>query len=374
MKFFFSSLLLLVPLTSIFAQKVPEWQRAYTFEESFIDMNTNVVLGGDIGRVTFRWVFDHSEPLSPTSNLRYRSRLETIEIRCADKLYRMYEVAFLDSSGKSIHSAMMKSPYEWHRLRSDGPMKTMFAQACQLIDATLNPRPSGKSEDELQLDRVYRFALAIKDTLERSRDFQPIINHFFVPNFVDAYLDDDETNWFYNLDPDVAIKASHADLQRFYTAQLNAGYLTSLYLISQAPPGDDDNQPEFIPDQKMIPPDIYQLIDNHPYTHTYKAKAVAYDYLAECVDSIARMRSYTDLLEKIAVLMRKHVVRVATEHSGQYKNMLAGCDLTSRVCTNDCFGLPKGTKLFEINLPALRLEAADFNGRLRIVSARDSSQ
>jgi len=370
MKLFFSSLLLLLPLTSIFAQKVPEWQRTYTFEESFIDMNTNVVLGGDIGRVTFRSVFDHPEPLSPTSNLRYKSRLETVEFRCVDKLFRMYEVTFLDSSGKTIHSEMMKSPYEWHRLKSEGPMATMLAQACQLIDATLNPRPSGKSDEELQLDRVYRFALAVKDKLERSRDFRPITDQFFAPNFVDAYLDDDETNWFYNLGRDVAIKASHADLQRFYTAQLNAGYLTSLYLISQSPPIEEDDQAEFIPDQKMIPPDIYQLIDNHSYTRTYKA--VAYDYLAESVDSIARMRSYTDLLEKIAVLMRKHVAKVEVERSPQYRNLLYG--FTSRVCTSDYLGLPKGTKLFEFTLPGLRLEAADFNGRLRLVSARDSSR
>ena len=372
MKLCFSLLLLLFPLTSIFAQKVPEWQRAYTFEESFIDMNTNVITGGDIGRVTFRWVFDHPEPLSPTSNLRYKSRLETIEFRCVDKLFRMYEVTFLDSSGKTIHSEMMKSPYEWHRLKSDGPMATMLTQACQLVDATLNPRPNAKSDEELQQDRVYQFALAIKDALERSRDFKPIISHFFAPNFVNGYLEDDETNWLYNLNRDVAIKASHADLQRFYTAQLNAGYLTSLYLISQSPPIEENVQAEFIPDQKMIPPDIYHLIDNHSYTRTYKAKAVAYDYLAESVDSIARMRSYTDLLEKIAVVMRRHVAKVEVERSPQYKDLLGG--FTSRVCTSDYLGLPKGTKLFEFTLPGLRLEAADFNGRLRLISARDSSQ
>src|SRR5215813_2495781 len=94
----FSVLLLLSCVTSVIAQNKPEWQRVYTFEESFIEMNTsNVILGGDIGRITFRWTFDQTEPLSRNSTLRYQSRLETIEFKCADKRYRMYEVTYLDT-------------------------------------------------------------------------------------------------------------------------------------------------------------------------------------------------------------------------------------------------------------------------------------
>ena len=375
-KLFFSSLLVLLPLSSFVAQRQPQWQRAYTFDDSFIDLNTNVIIGGEIGRATFRWVFDRPEPLSRTSNLSYKSRLETVEFRCADKLYRMYAVAFLDSSEKTIYTEEMKSPYEWHRLKSDGPMATILAQACRLIDGKMNfyAGPITKSADELELNRAILFFRSIKATLERSRDFQPIINQFFAPNFINRYLDDPETNWFYNLDQSTAAKASYPDLKRFYTALLNAGYLTSLYLISQASPPDDDGQMELVPNPQVVPADIYQLINNHPYTARYKSGSIAYDYLAEKVDTVDRMRTYTDLLEKIARLMRKHVAKVQAERSPQYKNILEQGDLTSRVCTNDYLGLPKGTKLFEITLPALRLEAADLNGRLRIVSVRESSQ
>src|SRR5262245_24502485 len=133
MKLLLSSLILALSISSILAQKKSVWRRAYTFEDSRIEMNSNVVVGGDIGRVTFRWIFDQPQQLVAGSPVTYKSRLETIEFRCADKFYRMYEVVFLNSSGKKVHSEVMKSPYEWHRLRSQGPMATMFSEACHLI-------------------------------------------------------------------------------------------------------------------------------------------------------------------------------------------------------------------------------------------------
>jgi hypothetical protein len=369
MKFFISILILLLAFTSTLAQKPGPWQRAYTFEDSFIDMNANVILGGDIGRVTFRWVFNQPEPLSGKANSKYKSRLETIEFKCGDKLYRMYEVRFLDSSGKAIHSEIMKSPYEWHRLKSDGPMTTIFAQACQLIEAKLHPQPAGKSPYELESERVFKVVLLIIESLERSGDFQPIIQKFFAPHFVRGYLSDEDRNWFYNLDRNTASKASLADLQRFYVAQMNAGYLTSLYLIKSS--SGTEATSEIAPDEKLIPAEVLRLINSHHYTLTYKQKAASYDYLAENIDSIARMRSYTELLEGIANAMRKHVPHKRIHTTEEYDDTL---DLKSRVSAREYLGLPPGTKLFEIGLPLLRLELAEIKGQLKVVSARDSSQ
>src|SRR6266480_7325796 len=89
--------------TSLVAQQLPEWYRVYTFDESIIEMNTsNVIVGGDIGRVTFRWTFDQLETLKGNPELKYKSRLETIEFRCVDQRYRYFEVSLLDSTGKTI--------------------------------------------------------------------------------------------------------------------------------------------------------------------------------------------------------------------------------------------------------------------------------
>ncbi len=45
-----------------------------------------------------------------------------------------------------------------------------------------------------------------------------------------------------------------------------------------------------------------------------------------------------------------------------------------RVCDTQCFGLPKGTKLFQVNVPVFRLQLAEMGGQLRIISAVDYFQ
>lgn len=376
MKAFLLTFVLLLSSSSIIAQKLPEWYRVYTFDESMIEMNTtNVMLGGDIGRVTFRWIFDQPQQLSGHPDLRYKSRLETIEFKCADKRYRYYEVRLLDSKGKPIHSELMRSPYAWQVINQDRVIGTISIPACELIARKIDPAETKRSVDEqIESEKVANFALSIKDTLERSRDFRSLIERSFAVDFIKRYIDDEETNWFYNLNRDTAARASRAELRRFYVASLNAGYLTSLYLISQSPSDDDPMQNESIPSEKMIPADVFQLINRHAYTLTYKRKEGEYDYLAENIDSVKRMRSYTDLLEKIAALMREHVRRIHLESSQQYKDLWAASDLQSRVCPDECLGLPKGTKLFELSLPPMRLQFANIKGALKIISAADSSR
>jgi hypothetical protein len=152
---------------------------------------------------------------------------------------------------------------------------------------------------------------------------------------------------------------------------MNAGYLSSLYVISQSP--DDSDRPVAV--EGLVPSDVWQLIRSHPYTARYKKQEGNYDFLAEKIDNVERLRSYTDLLEKLGSLMRKHVIRIAAEHSRAYQTMLEHWNLYQpkvRVCRRDCLGLPEGTKLFEVDVPIFRLQLAEVKGNLRVVSAMSS--
>jgi hypothetical protein len=368
----------LLSSTSLAAQQLPEWYRVYTFDESIIEMNTTLVTfgGKDIGRVRLRWTFDQPEALSGEPQVKYKSRLEVMEFNCSQRRYRLYEVTLFDEAGRVIRKEEINPPDEWRTVRFGSVMESLFSPACALIERTRNPPvpvPPAVSGDAIELDKLLKFAFSFKQSLEQSKDFKPIIEKYFATDYLRGYLHDEDTNWFYNLNRDTASKAGHAELQRFYVALLNAGYLTSLYLISQSPSDAESTADDLVPEAKLIPTDIYQLLNSHPYTLTHKGKEGGYDYLAENIDSLERMRSYTDLLERIAALMRKHVTRVQAEHSKEYNDMLENSDVESRICSTECLGLPRGTKLFEINLPLLRLQIAETKGGLKIVSARDSA-
>jgi hypothetical protein len=380
MRFTFVLLVILLSSTYLTAQ-LPEWYRVYTFDESIIEMNTSkVTFGGkDIARVRFRWTFDKPETLSGEPQRKYKSRLEVMEFNCAERRYRLYDVSFYDAAGKVVRSEEMNPPDEWRTVGSGSVMESLFTPACKLIEKVVH-RPvvsPAVSRDAIESERVAKYALSFSQSLERTKDFKPIIEKFFAANYLDGYLHDNDTNWFFNLDRNTAAKLGRADLQRFYVALLNANYLSSVYLTSQYP--SDSNSR--VPDEKLLPPDIVQLIKDHPYTATYKRDAGNYDYLAEKIDSIGRLRSYTDLLEKIAALMRKQVINVRAERSKGYTSMLEDWDWTfglyqpkARICGVDCLGLPQGTRLFEVNVPVFRLQVAEIKGQLKIISAIDYFQ
>ena len=376
MKLKFLPFVFLLSSTCLTAQ-LPEWYRVYTFDESIIEMNTaQVTFGGkDIGRVRFRWTFDQPQVLEGEPQVKYKSRLEVMEFNCALKRYRLYDVSFYDAAGKVLRHEEMNPPAEWRTVAFGSVMEKLSAPACRLIEKTAHPPVISPvvSRDAIESEKVAKYALSFSQSLEQVKDFKPIIEKFFAADYLTGYLHDNDTNWFLNLDRDTAAKLGHAELQRFYVALLNANYLSSLYLISQYPSDSDAS----VTDEKLLPPDVVQLIKDHPYTASYKRNG-NYDYLAENIDRVERLRSYTDLLERIAALMRKHVINVQAERSKEYKSMLADWDRTFalyqpkvRTCTGDCLGLPQGTRLFEVNVPVFRLQLAEIRGQLKIISAID---
>src|ERR1700720_2820558 len=254
--------------TSLTAQQLPEWYRVYTFDESIIEMNTSIVtfISKDITRVRFLWTFDQPEELSGDPQLKYKSRLEVMEFNCSERRYRPYHLTFLDTAGNILRVEEMHPPREWRTVTSGSMMEKLYAPACELIKRITHPPVS--DNDAIELEKVAKYAFSFSQRLEQAKDFKPVIEKFFAADYLNGYLHDDDTNWFLNLNPDTAAKASRAELQRFYVALLNSGYLSCVYLISQYPYAADG----MIPEEKLIPADILELIDNHPYTARYKGK------------------------------------------------------------------------------------------------------
>jgi hypothetical protein len=363
--------LILFSSLSLTAQQLPEWYRVYTFDDSVIEMNTALVttISDDVTRVRFRWTFDQPEALSGELKLARKSELEVMELNCSLQRYRSYHRTFFDAAGNIIR--IQDSPGEWRAVASSSMTEKLFVPACELIKK--KTRAEVVSDDTIRLQKAAQYAYGFAQQLEQAKDFKLVIDKFFVPNFLKGYLDDKHTNWFLNLERDTAAMLSRRELQRFYVALMNAGYLSSLYVISQSPADSDDP----VAVERLVPSDVWQLIRNHPYTATYKHQEGNYDFLAEKIDNVEKLRSYTDLLERLGALMRKHVIRVAAERSKAYQAMLEDWDLYQpkvRSCDENCLGLPNGTKLFVVNVPVFRLQLAEIRGNLRVVSAISSFQ
>jgi hypothetical protein len=348
------------------AQSLPEWDRVYTFDDSTIEMNTSLVtlISKDVTRVRFRWTFDQPQLLDGVPKATYQSHLEVMEFNCSQNQYRSYHSTFFDAAGNTVR--IDDTAGTWRPVKPGSMIEKLFVPGCKLIKEKTDVKPA-RAAEEAQLEKVILFAYDFAQLLEKTKDFKPLIDRFFVTNYLDGYLHDQKTNWFLNLNRDTAAALNRQELQRFYLALMNAGYLSSLYLLSQLPPDFEGPMSE-----KLLPADVLQLIKNHPYTVRYRPETGENDFLGEKIDSIERLRSYTDLLEKLSSLMRRHVERTRATERKEWQSMLEESALyhpQARVCTGNCFGLPDGTKLFEVNVPVFQLQVAEVNGSLKVVTA-----
>lgn len=354
------------------AQQTPEWYRVYTFEDSVIEMNTIQVRfsGKSRGLARFRWSFDKAEALSGEPQTKYKSRVEVIEFDCSNGRFRPREVTFFDTVGKVVRFEERDAFSPWSHVASGSMTEKLYAPACKLIELRRYIPPPPSSE-EIEIENVKKIALAFAERLEKTKDFAPLVKEFFAKDYLDAYLRDKDTNRFLILNRDVAAQVSRAELQRYHIALLNVGYLGSSYFISQASALKSDYSAA---DDKVIDPGLVNLIQNHPYTAAYKDVKSSYDYLAENIDDPERLRRYTDLLESVAALFRRNIVKASAEKSTDYYGTLD--NLTNGlyrpqtwVCSRECWGLPKGTKIFQVNVLVFKLQLARIDGELKIISA-----
>ena len=81
--------------------------------------------------------------------------------------------------------------------------------------------------------------------------------------------------------------------------------------------------------------------------------------------------SYTGMLEKIAGVFRQGIRKAGLLEYRRVLDDLADDVFRSQtwICSRECLGLPKGTKLFQVNVPVLRLQVAEIGGEMKVVSA-----
>jgi hypothetical protein len=217
---------------------------------------------------------------------------------------------------------------------------------------------------------AYKFALMLENTQDASK----VIPRFFPKGYLSGYLLDHTRNWFVLLDPAVATAAKREELQRFYAALLNNCYLGTRFLYAQRTSGDE----EVISEQRANTPELVQFVRNHEYSK-YKQGTQSYDYLAERINSVERLHEYTDLLEGINQILRKEIAKLPPGKDLLLREFpsdeeIIWRELSVKDCSKSCLGLPAGTKLYEVDVPAFHLQLAEIEGEMKIVSAMYSYQ
>lgn len=357
--------LLLLFSTSAFAQRRSVWQRVYTFDESVIEMDTGRIVktAAGVGHATFRWSFDQPQTYSADPRIKYKTRVERIEFKCSENRFRTYDAKLLDDAGKVVRHESMERLAVWSDTRSSAVMSTLAGSACNLISS---PKVTSKLEAP-ETRKVLNLARAFVVDLERAKDFRAV-QKYFSRDYVDGYLKDKNKNWFTNLEPDTIAKSSRADLQAYYVELMNLSYLGLLYSVS----GPHPLLHLFTePDGDVAPPELLDLIKRHPYSLKLRKSEDNFDYLARKIDNVQDLRSFTDLLQQIDAYFLQYLNSHPRDLRGvmrKFEGPARGLEET--VCSKECLGLAKGTRLWEIDVPVFHLQIAEIEGRMQIVSAR----
>jgi hypothetical protein len=363
MKLPFLSLLLLFSLSAMAQQRHSNWQRVYTFEDSAIEMNTRrfVITPDGIGLVTFRWSFDQPQAYSFNPQIKYKTRVERIAFKCSENKFRTYDIEFLNNAGRVVRNESNSWSEEWRGINSSVVMSTLGESACALISP---PKVKSKLEST-EFRKVLILAGAFVLDLERAKDFRAV-EKYFRPHYIDGYLKDKSTRWFTNLESDLAAKSSRSDLERYYLAQMNTTYLGILYF------GTGEHRLFTDTNNNQPPPALLDLVKRHPYSIRFRKSENDFDYFADKIDSIEKLRSYTDLLQQINNYFLRELNSRPRALRQIFRKKFEGWETRGAeaiVCSKECLGLPKGTRLWEIDIPIFHLQIARLNGRMQIVSA-----
>lgn len=129
-------LLLLMLPAFVAAQEKTVWRRIYTYEDgTVLELNTAKVTFGleEIGRVKFRVVWATPDKVPGKPEVKYRTRLETVELKCSQRRYRRYDMTLLDLSDQPVYSYTGTITDEWQAPKAKSLMSRVFDPACSLL-------------------------------------------------------------------------------------------------------------------------------------------------------------------------------------------------------------------------------------------------
>ena len=213
---------------------------------------------------------------------------------------------------------------------------------------------------------------------EQTRDINPILDELFITDFSDRFLKEPgELNYIFDIEPELAPKIKPAEFRQFYAAMLNEVYLSGLYIFSNH----SLESFESLNEKEVWPPDVWKLLVSNPYlAPIFNEEAEGNIDSDWKISNLEQLRGITDTVEKVNALLRKHVVRSRAGQTRQYQDNLMyleqnfeGCWMKPGVWICDvgnCFGFPKGTRLFYICVPpSIHLTLTRVDGEMKIVAA-----
>jgi hypothetical protein len=229
---------------------------------------------------------------------------------------------------------------------------------------------------EAEKREVNLIAHRFTDRMIKEKDIGRLLDEFFVPGFINRSLKNNSDDWTIGMKRDFARRLKWQDRRRYFVAENNYVFLLRLYASSWFAEGPDVRKPL----RDVFPPDVIRLVENFDRRLARAMLDEGDDYyydFEKIYFTPKRFPSYLRFLEGANARLRKHAHRIRAGETAEWKTSVKNYhdtvvelfDPSASTCDDDCYGLPKGTRFYHVEIPVLHLRLVRHSGKIKMFFA-----
>ena len=213
-----------------------------------------------------------------------------------------------------------------------------------------------------ELRKAGMMAHSFSDRMLASQDIKPLIPDFFTADHLVRSLKNGGDDWSMFLTAAEAKRMGRGELARFYVAETNWFYLSTIYTFSK--PLDQSHIVDGDP-MSMLPDDVKKIFNSLP------------DDEHAAVGNAVVLAKLLTTLETMGPLMRKHTIEIGAGHTEQWKKIMESFEAdrkfyepTTVKCDTRCYGFTKGTSFVSVDVPVFKLTFTRARGQMRVLDVQ----
>lgn len=221
-------------------------------------------------------------------------------------------------------------------------------------------------------NEAIRVAKLFEERINTGMDVSPLLDEFFVRDFLKRYLKDPGNYTIPYLRYDFTRTLPETEFRRYYVSLVNFEYLTKVYFLSRFSLEEntedvtfEESYPTGVAElvKKIYPQDINEFGSTSEPVLANKMQLLEFVDVQEQATSLIRNYFKSHPLNPGAGLLRKNAQWLdSNSPSGElYKP-------SAKFCRDKCYGFPAGTKLVTINIVVYQLLLVHVDGELKIIN------
>jgi hypothetical protein len=209
-----------------------------------------------------------------------------------------------------------------------------------------------------------------------TKDIRPLLKELFAKDFIQRTLKNEHPEWSISVKRKLALKLSKSQLRRFFIAENNWTYLNILCYFSWRSSTEtgqrNDDPPSVVRNMRRW----YRLTNKDPYLRVFAPDRENGEKTMWPIDSKSKVLGLLSAYQRAVPILRSIALRTNAGHTPQWNESFEHFSTRYHlyeprvdVCDDECYGTPKGTRIFIVDVPVFQLAMIQTDRGMKIVRA-----